>query len=100
MNERKRLPQRRASETFDLPGYKVTVGYYNNGMPGEVFISARKAGSDMSAIARDAAILLSLAVQYGVPLIVIQGALTREQSGTSSTVIGRVVDKLCQTESI
>src|SRR5262252_147654 len=94
------LPARRAAETFVLPfggqgqSFHVTVGYYPNGDVGEIFISGAKAGSDVEAVARDGAVLISLAIQYGVPLETIRHALTREQDGLPSTIIGAVVEQL------
>jgi hypothetical protein len=94
------LPQRRFCETFQLThgkqnnAFAVTVGRYNDGTLGEVFISGAKAGSEMDAITRDSAILLSLAMQYGVDLDTIKHALTREPSGSPMTIVGAVVDKL------
>jgi hypothetical protein len=94
------LPHRRASATFKLRfgdqrgAYHVTCGYYDDGRLGEVFVSTNKIGSQADAIARDGAILLSLALQHGVELKVIRGALTREGNGEASTIIGAVVDRL------
>src|SRR6476660_2910202 len=69
---RRTLPQRRAAETFDLRFWKqrftVTVGFYADGTPGEVFIDNRKTGGDVEAVARDAAVTLSLGLQHGVPI--------------------------------
>jgi len=95
---RRPLPGRRPCETFELkhgshPPFKVSVGY-DKGEPMEVFVTGAKVGSETEAIARDGAILLSLAIQYGVPLEVIRRAITREQDETPSTVIGAVIDIL------
>jgi hypothetical protein len=47
---RRTLPQRRAAETFDLrfwnQPFTVTVGFYADGTPGEVFIDGGKTGQD------------------------------------------------------
>ena len=98
MNGRERLPDRRGCETFVLrvgaAQFFVTVGLYANGSIGEVFVAGAKVGSDMDAVTRDAAILLSLALQHGVPREVIKGALTREGNGSASSVIGAIVDRL------
>ena len=63
-------PQRRAAETFDLrfwnQPFTVTVGFYPDGTLGEVFIDGCKTGNDIASIARDAGVLLSLALQHGV----------------------------------
>ena len=92
------LPQRRPAGTSTMRHgkheFKVTVGYYTSEEVGEVFISGAKAGSEMDALCRDAAIVLSLALQHGTPLDLIQRALTREANGEASTIIGAVVDKL------
>ena len=48
---RRILPQRRAAETFNLrfwnQPFTVTVGFYADGTPGEVFIDGGKTGQDM-----------------------------------------------------
>ena len=66
---------------------------------GEVFISGSKAGSTTEAVARDGAVLLSIALQHGVPLETIKHALTREGNGTPSTIIGAVVDRLTEAKA-
>ena len=64
---RRVLPQRRAAETFDLrfwnQPFTVTVGFYADGTPGEVFIDGGKTGQDIQSTARDAAVVLSLAAK-------------------------------------
>ena len=69
---RRSLSQRRAAETFDLRFrnqlFTVTVGFYTDGTPGEVFIDGGKTGQDIQSIARDAAVVLSLALQHGTPV--------------------------------
>ena len=99
---RKILPQRRRSETFFMHHgkhkFQVTVGYFTTEEIGEVFISGAKTGSEMDALCRDAAILLSLALQHGTPLDIIRHAITREANGEASTIIGAVVDKLMQQQ--
>ena len=51
---RRVLPQRRAAETFDLrfwnQPFTVTVGFYADGTPGEVFIDGCKTGNDIESI--------------------------------------------------
>ena len=69
---RRTLPQRRAAETFDMRFWNqlftVTVGFYADGTPGEVFIDSRKTGGDVEAVARDAAVTLRLDLQHSVPI--------------------------------
>jgi ribonucleoside-diphosphate reductase alpha chain len=69
---RERLPRRRASSTFafrvaDCEGY-VTVGEYDNGRPGEVFMKVSKQGSTLAGIMDAFSISVSLGLQHGVPL--------------------------------
>lgn len=98
MIERRVLAQRRTCETrvIDFRGqkYQVTAGHYDDGSLGEVFIAGSKAGADMDAVCRDAAVVLSIAIQYGVPLSALSGATTRNPDGSPSTIIGAVIDRL------
>jgi ribonucleoside-diphosphate reductase alpha chain len=69
---RERLPRRRKSSTFkfrvaDCEGY-VTVGEYEDGRPGELFIKVAKQGSTLAGIMDSFAISVSLGLQHGVPL--------------------------------
>lgn len=69
---RRRLPDERRSLThhFAVGGQEgyVTVGLYEDGLPGEVFIRMAKEGSTVSGLMDSFAIAVSLALQYGVPL--------------------------------
>lgn len=100
MTERRILPQRRQAETFDLrhsdqrAGFQVSVGYFPDGQVAEVFVMGLKVGSEIESVARDGAILLSIALQYGVPLEVMAGSITRDSSGAPTTIIGTVLDRL------
>ncbi len=69
---RERLPRRRKSYTFafrvaDCEGY-VTVGEYEDGRPGEVFMKVSKQGSTLAGIMDAFSISVSLGLQHGVPL--------------------------------
>lgn len=69
---RRKLPQRRNSKTYkfqiaDLEGY-FTVGEYEDGTPGELFISVSKQGSTLSGLMDSFAISVSHGLQFGVPL--------------------------------
>jgi ribonucleoside-diphosphate reductase alpha chain len=69
---RRRLPDERMSLThkFSVGGHEgyVTVGLYEDGQPGEVFIKMSKEGSTISGLMDSFATAISLALQYGVPL--------------------------------
>jgi hypothetical protein len=104
MNSRNVLPARRLCETFNLKHggqnteFTVTLGRFPTGLVGEVFISGAKAGSEVDAVARDGAVLLSLCMQFGVPLETIRHAITREGNGSPSTIVGAVVDRIVSVD--
>jgi ribonucleoside-diphosphate reductase alpha chain len=72
---RHRLPDERQSIThkFSIAGHEgyITVGVYEEGQPGEVFITMSKEGSTISGLMDGFATAISLALQYGVPLRVL-----------------------------
>ena len=93
------LPNRRFMETTatsfgegNANGYCVSFGRFDDGAPSEIFISANKASSDAESIARDAAIILSKALQYGAPIADIKSAVTRDATGRAASIIGHAVD--------
>ncbi|HLG97544.1 MAG TPA: vitamin B12-dependent ribonucleotide reductase [Bryobacteraceae bacterium] len=69
---RHKLPDERQSIThkFSIGGHEgyITVGLYEDGTPGEVFISMAKEGSTISGLMDSFATSISYALQYGVPL--------------------------------
>lgn len=99
---RERLPNRREAETFELEAlglrYRATVGKYPDGRIGEIFLTNHKAGSAAGVMASDAAVVASIALQYGVPLDVIRHALMRDLSGRPSGPLGIVLDQLAREE--
>jgi ribonucleoside-diphosphate reductase alpha chain len=72
---RKKLPDERQAIThkFSIAGHEgyITVGMYEDGTPGEVFITMAKEGSTLSGMMDAFATSVSLALQYGVPLQVL-----------------------------
>jgi hypothetical protein len=98
------LPQRRPCDTFGMQfgkqnnEFMVTVGYYKDGRVGEVFIDGAKAGSEMADITRDGAVLLSLALQHGVPLETMRHAITRNANNEASTIVGAVIDRILEQQ--
>jgi ribonucleoside-diphosphate reductase alpha chain len=70
--KRRRLPDERQAIThkFSIAGHEgyVTVGMYEDGTPGEVFIVMAKQGSTVSGLMDAFATGLSIALQHGVPL--------------------------------
>jgi ribonucleoside-diphosphate reductase alpha chain len=70
--KRRRLPDERQSIThkFSVQGHDgyLTVGMYEDGSPGEIFIVMAKAGSTLSGVMDSFATAVSLGLQHGVPL--------------------------------
>ena len=75
----------------------ITIGEYKDGKPGEVFVSVLdKAGkgSMLEAIARDAAVLISLGIQHGVSIGTMKRAITRDEQSRPQTFVGAVLDAM------
>lgn len=104
------LPLRRASETLDM-GFRdaasgalkakvtVTLGYYDDGRIGEVFLDGPRLGSELEAAARDIAVLASLALQYGVTPTVMRRALTEDGEGRPLGLAGQLAELLVRESS-
>ena len=89
---RRRLPDERQALThkFSIAGHEgyVTVGLYESGLPGEIFITMSKEGSTISGLMDGFATSVSLALQYGVPLQVLVDKFTHtryEPSGMTGS---------------
>jgi len=87
---RRHLPDERRALThhFSIAGQEgyLTVGVYEDGLPGEIFITMAKQGSTISGLMDSFATAVSLALQYGVSLEVLCGKFTHtrfEPSGWS-----------------
>ena len=69
---RRRLPETRTAIThkFDIAGHEgyLTVGLFEDGQPGELFITMAKEGSTIGGLMDCIATLTSIALQFGVPL--------------------------------
>lgn len=99
MSAREHLPNRRGLEISEFASqgipYRLGVGRYADGRAAEVFLDASvKSGSAVQAQARDIAVLLSIALQHGVPIEAIRGAVTREEDGSPAGPLGVIVDGL------
>ena len=70
--KRRKLPDERHAIThkFDVAGHEgyITVGMFEDGTPGEIFLVMAKEGSTISGFADAFAQAISYALQYGVPL--------------------------------
>ena len=101
MTQRRRLPDRRASETFNFESggchYTATVSYFpGTDQLAEIFLGNGRAGSDLDAAAKDSAVLASLSLQHGVEVDTLRRALLRDPRGLASSPIGVVLDIIAE----
>jgi hypothetical protein len=100
---RERLPSRRCSMSFNFEhrglGFTCSYSRFPDGRVAEVFISNHKVNSAVDVDARDAAIILSFALQHGADISAIGRALCRDPRGTASGVIGAALDIIADQEA-
>jgi hypothetical protein len=93
---RERLPNRRACEsfTFELGGlrFTATISRIADGRIGELFLNNHKSGNQSDTNARDAAIILSFALQHGADVDAIRKALCRDAAGRALSPVGAALD--------
>jgi hypothetical protein len=96
--QRNRLPNRRSaiSTSFERDGarFEMTAGFYPDGRPGEIFLNADRASSLLDFLMSDAAILASIALQYGASLDELRHALKRDTRGQATSPIGEALDRI------
>src|SRR5690242_4715909 len=102
MTERSRLRNRRSSEnfSFEVDGlwFTATVGRFPDGSVGEVFLNNHKAGNQSDTNARDAAIVLSFALQCGADINEIRKAVCRDSAGRALGPLGAALDLICDQQ--
>ena len=74
----------------------ATISFFSDGRLAEIFLGNSKAGSTADAIAKDAALICSIALQHGIRLEVIRRALLRDAQGGASTVLGCALDHIAE----
>ena len=93
---RRRLPDRRRAETLDLEfdgmHFAVTVGFYLDGRPGEVFTHGAKVGSTMDGLLDDACVVVSRLLQHDVDAADLGRSMGRLGDDRPASIIGAVVD--------
>jgi hypothetical protein len=100
---RRRLPNRRASESFSFDcgphRYTATVSYFpGTDLLAEIFLGNGRAGSDVDAAAKDSAVVASIAFQWGVPADVLRKALMRDSQGRANSPLGVALDLIADRE--
>jgi hypothetical protein len=103
MTARRRLPNRRVSETFDVASqglrFTCTASWFADGRLGEIFLSSTKPSSQSDVNVRDAAVAASLAFQFGCPLETLRRALLRDSQGYASGPLACALDLLAEVSS-
>lgn len=97
------FPSRRAAETFEVfhagQKYFVSIGRYPGrhdpeGPIGEVFVQAKRTSSEIEAVGRDTAIMISRQMQAGASVNDIRHSLTRDESGQAASLVGTILDTI------
>ncbi len=75
------LPNRRPALTQDIEvgghRFTATIGFDEHDRPKEVFLSGAKDGTDLAAILDDASVVLSVALQFGIPATALARSVAR-----------------------
>ena len=100
---RRRLPNRREHEliNFEYAGHRYTggLGRFPDGRLAELFVNTSgRAGGMIEVLARDSAVLASLALQHGVKLEALRRAVLRDPHGEASGPIGRLLDLVSEPD--
>jgi hypothetical protein len=99
---RQRLPDRRASESFDFTAqgmtFTATFSRSADGEVREIFLRNHKASSMAGINASDASVLWSIARQYGVPFEVLQKSLMRNSDGSGAGPLATALDLIAGHE--
>jgi hypothetical protein len=104
---RRRLPHRRAAitETIVIGNTTIaaSIGFDETGQPAEVFLSGAKDRSGMAAILDDASVVISIALQHGIPAAALAKSISRAPDGmghiSASSAIGAALDLLVEYET-
>ena len=100
---RMRLPDRRPAETVQLEyggtRFTVTVGFYPDGRPGEVFTHGARSGSSLDAVLADACVAVSCLMQHAVEPRELAASMGRLGNSEPASIIGAVVDLVAATSA-
>ena len=72
--------------------FMVTIGFYTDGRPGEVFTHGIRTGSGLDALLADACVVLSCLIQHGVEPAALATSMGRLGNAEPASIIGAVVD--------
>lgn len=98
---RERLPDRRRSETFEFYSgnarMRATIGFYNDGRVGELFLHSIRSGSDRDTANYELAIAISFALQHGASVDDMRKAFPRTSTGDPEGTAGILLEILAET---
>lgn len=104
---RQKLPDRREADVLEfvhrLPGgtaqpMTATIGRGADGRIAEIFIDPPKLSNDAANLARDVAMLISIALQHGVSAEELQLAVGRAEDGTPHSIAGSALDLIAREQ--
>jgi ribonucleoside-diphosphate reductase alpha chain len=108
-DQRRRLPNRRRNETrtlaIDRMRLTATVGFDVDGRPAEVFLDGAKDGSGLAAVLADASVVISIALQHGVPACALAKSVARSPTVIdgpaikAASPIGAALDLIAEYET-
>ena len=99
---RKYLPTRRPVTTTTVMWrdhlFDLTIGFYDEEMlhPGEVFANSGKTPEAVQQLVQDACVLISVALQHGIPPEALGRSIPHFDNGKAYTIIGMICDILTQ----
>lgn len=95
---RTRLPDRRFAETVEMEHsgtrFTVTVGFFPDGRPGEVFTHGMRTGSSLDSLLVDACVAVSWLLQHKVDPRELAASMGRQGNAEPASIIGAVVDHI------
>ena len=107
--ERNKLPARRANEVIEFQHilangnsqeYFASIGRNLDGKIAEIFIDMGRQSNEVANLARDAALILSIALQYGVPIEEMRASVGRSENGNPHSVIGTAIDLIAREDTV
>ena len=104
MTERERLPNRRRNETINFVfggvSYSVTVGYFDDHRPAEIFVDGAKIGSHLASLLDDCCIMCSILLQYGATPAQVALSMGRTGDSEPSSILGVIANLLATQPSV
>ena len=101
---RTRLPDRRDAVNFEFfwssdPRVRGTrfvgsLGFDRVGRPLEIFVHCEKVTTELAAMGRDAAVLVSLLLQWGCTFAEMRKSVTRVEDDRPASLVGRLLDEI------